>query len=165
LLAFLGDDDGNVMTAGGQARRAGAWSQVNWHPVVDLRGRFVSVPCAAIDVDLGPARRTRCVLCSNPAASADGTSSQSKGVFIVSSPTAVISGARNPNAARLFAQFMVSPAAQQMIAAAGIHSSRVDIAPPPGQPALADMKFVTVDLDLIEERGRELKGRFAEIFQ
>ena len=89
----------------------------------------------------------------------------SEGVFIVSSPTAVIRGARNPNAARLFAQFMVSPAAQRMIAEGGIHSSRVDIAPPPGQPALSDMKFIPVDLDLIEERARELKARFAEIFQ
>ncbi len=30
-----------------------------------------------------------------------------EGVFIVSSPTAVIKGARNPNAAKLFAQFMI----------------------------------------------------------
>jgi len=35
----------------------------------------------------------------------------------------------------------------------------------PGQPALGDMKFIPVDLDLIEERSRELKARFAEIFQ
>jgi hypothetical protein len=27
------------------------------------------------------------------------------------------------------------------------------------------MKFIPVDLDLIEERGRELKTRFADIFQ
>jgi iron(III) transport system substrate-binding protein len=88
-----------------------------------------------------------------------------EGVFIVSSPTAVIKGARHPNAARLFAQFMVQPPAQKMIAAGGVHSSRIDIAPPPGQPALSAVKFLPVDLDLIEERGRELKSKFAEIFQ
>jgi iron(III) transport system substrate-binding protein len=88
-----------------------------------------------------------------------------EGVFIVSSPTAVIKGARNPNAAKLFAQFMISPAAQRMIAEGGIHAARVDVAPPPGQPALSEVKFIPVDLDLIEERGRELKARFAEIFQ
>jgi hypothetical protein len=65
----------------------------------------------------------------------------------------------------LLAQFMVSPVAHQMIAEGGIHSSRVDMAPPPGQPALGDMKFIPVDLDLIEERSGELKARFAEIFQ
>jgi iron(III) transport system substrate-binding protein len=89
----------------------------------------------------------------------------SEGVFIVSSPTAVIRGARHPNAARLFAQFMISPAAQRMIAEGGIHSSRIDIAAPPGQPELSEMKFIPVDLDLIEERARDLKARFAEIFQ
>jgi iron(III) transport system substrate-binding protein len=88
-----------------------------------------------------------------------------EGVFIVSSPTAVIKGARNPNAAKLFAQFMISRPAQTMIAQGGIHAARIDIPPPPGQPALSDMKFIPVDLDLIEERGRELKARFAEIFQ
>ena len=88
-----------------------------------------------------------------------------EGVFIVSSPTAVIKGARNPNAAKLFAQFMISPVAQKMIADGGVHAARIDIAPPPGQPALSEMKFIPVDLDLIEERGRELKTRFADIFQ
>jgi iron(III) transport system substrate-binding protein len=88
-----------------------------------------------------------------------------EGVFIVSSPTAVIKGARSPNAAKLFAQFMISPEAQKMIAAAGIHAARIDVAPPPGQPALSSVKFLPVDLDLIEEHGRELKTRFAEIFQ
>jgi iron(III) transport system substrate-binding protein len=88
-----------------------------------------------------------------------------EGVFIVSSPTAVIKGARNPNAGKLFAQFMISPQAQNMIAEGGIHAARADIPPPPGQPALTEVKFMPVDLDLIEERGRELKTRFAEIFQ
>jgi iron(III) transport system substrate-binding protein len=88
-----------------------------------------------------------------------------EGVFIVSSPTAVIKGARNPNAGKLFAQFMISPQAQSMIAEGGIHAARADIPPPPGQPALTEVKFMPVDLDLIEERGRELKTRFADIFQ
>ncbi len=88
-----------------------------------------------------------------------------EGVFIVSSPTAVIKDAAHPNAAKLFAQFMISPVAQNMIAAGGIHSSRIDVAPPPGQPALSEVKFLPVDLDLIEARGRELKARFSEIFQ
>ncbi len=88
-----------------------------------------------------------------------------EGVFIVSSPTAIIKGTHNPNAAKLFAQFMISAAAQKMIAEGGIHSSRIDVAPPPGQPALSEIKFLPVDLDLIEAKGRELKTRFAEIFQ
>jgi hypothetical protein len=255
LAAFLDNDDGNVMTAGGQARCAGTWSQRIGTESVDPAEKFISVLCGD-EVDPGRCTGLRCVPCSNRAArhpdsshaSAAVTSSRARGehdchlrtangpmqarrrnanrsidppmgklrandtmivqghqqvfsimqqgervigaegadprsvtggkevpsqrmiyptegVFIVSSPTAVIKGARNSNAAKLFAQFMVSPVAQQMIAEGGIHSSRVDMAPPRGQPALGDMKFIPVDLDLIEERSRELKARFAEIFQ
>jgi iron(III) transport system substrate-binding protein len=89
----------------------------------------------------------------------------SEGTFVVSSPTAIIKGAKSPNAARLFAQFMVTPEAQKIIVDSGIHSSRVDMPPPAGQPALAEMKFLPVNLDLIEEQGRALKTRFSEIFQ
>jgi len=89
----------------------------------------------------------------------------SEGTFIVSSPTAVLKAARNINAAKLFAEFMITPEAQTIIAESGIHSSRVDVAPPPGQPALTDVKFLPIDLDVIEEKGRELKTRFGEIFQ
>jgi iron(III) transport system substrate-binding protein len=88
-----------------------------------------------------------------------------EGVFIVSSPTAVLKGAKNPNAAKAFAQFMISPEAQQIIIDSGIHSSRIDMPPPPGQPALKDVSFIPVDLDYIEDKGRELKARFSEIFQ
>jgi iron(III) transport system substrate-binding protein len=89
----------------------------------------------------------------------------SEGLFIVSSPTAIIKGARNPNAAKLFAQFMISPAAQKIIVDNGIHSSRTDLPPPEGQPGLNKVKFIPVDLDVIEDRGREIKARFSEIFQ
>lgn len=87
------------------------------------------------------------------------------GTFIVSSPTAVLKGARSPQAAKLFAQFMVTPQAQKIIVASGIHSSRIDMPPPDGQPALSTVKFLPIDLDYIEDKGRELKTRFAEIFQ
>ena len=88
-----------------------------------------------------------------------------EGVFVVSSPTAVLKGARNPNAARLFAEFMLSTAAQKMIADGGIHSSRRDIAPPAGQPALSAVKFIPSDLDHVEDHARGIKAKFSEIFQ
>ena len=88
-----------------------------------------------------------------------------EGVFTVCSPVAIIKNAKNPNAAKLFAQFMLSPAAQQIIADNAIHSSRVDIAPPQGQPALSAVKFIPIDVDYIEKNGRDLKAKFNEIFQ
>jgi iron(III) transport system substrate-binding protein len=88
-----------------------------------------------------------------------------EGVFEICSPVAVIKNARNPNAAKLFAQFMVTPGAQKIIADNAIHSSRIDIAPPEGQPALSAVKFVPIDLDHIEKNAKELKTKFNEIFQ
>jgi iron(III) transport system substrate-binding protein len=89
----------------------------------------------------------------------------SEGTFLVSSPTGVLKGARSPSAAKLFAQFMVSTEAQKIIVASGIHSSRVDLPPPAGQPALNAVKVLPIDLDYVEEKARELKTRFSEIFQ
>lgn len=88
-----------------------------------------------------------------------------EGAFEICSPVAIVKNARNPNAAKLFAEFMLSPVAQQMIAANAIHSSRVDVAPPQGQPALKDLKYIPIDLDHIESKARDLKARFNEIFQ
>jgi iron(III) transport system substrate-binding protein len=88
-----------------------------------------------------------------------------EGVFFVSAPTAILKSSSHPDAAKMFAQFMISRAAQAMIAESGIHSSRLDIAPPAGQPALNAVTRIPVDLDYIEEHGRELKTKFSEIFQ
>jgi iron(III) transport system substrate-binding protein len=89
----------------------------------------------------------------------------SEGAFFVSSPTAIIKGAKNRDAAKLFAQFMISPAAQRMIAASGIHAARPDVPPPPGLPALSAIKALPIDLDYVEEHSRAVKARFNEIFQ
>jgi hypothetical protein len=60
---------------------------------------------------------------------------------------------------------MLTPEAQKMIADNAIHSSRTDIAPPDGQPALSELKFIPIDLDHIEKNAKNLKGKFSEIFQ
>jgi iron(III) transport system substrate-binding protein len=88
-----------------------------------------------------------------------------EGVFIISSPSAILKGARSPNAAKLFAQFMISREAQIIMAESGIHAARIDIAPPPGQPSLSEVKILPIDLDFVEARAREVKTRFGEIFQ
>jgi iron(III) transport system substrate-binding protein len=87
-----------------------------------------------------------------------------EGVFVISSPTAVIKSARNPNAARLFAEFMLTPTAQQMVAANAIHSSRTDVGAPEGMPGLSEVKAFPTDLDHIEKNARSLKAKFSEIF-
>jgi iron(III) transport system substrate-binding protein len=88
-----------------------------------------------------------------------------EGVFLVVSPSAIVKNAPHPNAAKLFAEFMLSRPAQKIIAENAIHSARIDMAPPEGQPALRDVKFIPVDVDYIDTKGRELKTKFNEIFQ
>ena len=47
---------------------------------------------------------------------------------------------------------MISPLAQKMIADGGVHAARIDIAPPPGQPALSEMNSFRWTSTFIEER-------------
>ena len=87
------------------------------------------------------------------------------GVFIVGSPVGIVKNARNPNAAKLLAQWMLSPVAQRIIADNAIYSPRADIAPPKGQPPMKDVKFIPIDLAYIESNSRNIKAKFNEIFQ
>jgi iron(III) transport system substrate-binding protein len=87
------------------------------------------------------------------------------GLFVIPSPTSVVKGSPNPNAARLFAEFMIGDTAQKIFPADGGYSSRTDIAPPAGSPDLASLKILAVDNDFIEKETARIKKRFNEIFQ
>lgn len=89
----------------------------------------------------------------------------SDGVFVIPSPTSVVKGSPNPNAAKLFAEFMVGDVAQKIFPADGGYSARTDIAPPEGSPDLKTLKILTVDTDMIEKETGRIKRRFNEIFQ
>jgi iron(III) transport system substrate-binding protein len=87
------------------------------------------------------------------------------GVFVIPSPTAIIKGSPNPNAAKLLAEFMISDAVQKIFPADGGYAARTDIAPPSGGVALDKIKTIPVDYDYIEKESARLKKRFNEIFQ
>src|SRR3954453_21792016 len=89
----------------------------------------------------------------------------SDGVFVIPSPTSVVKSSPNPNAAKLFAQFMIGDAAQKIFPADGGYSARVDIAPPQGSPDLKSLKILPVDDEYIEKETGRIKRRFNEIFQ
>ena len=88
-----------------------------------------------------------------------------EGAVAVGAPVAVVKGAKNPNAARLFAQFMISTVAQRIVADNAMHSSRADIAPPKGQPALSAVPIMVIDFDRIERDAGDIRARFSEIFR
>jgi iron(III) transport system substrate-binding protein len=89
----------------------------------------------------------------------------SEGALIIASPTSIVKGSPNPNAARLFAEFMLSDTAQKFFPEDGGYAARVDIAPPASSPKLADVKALAVDYDAIEKEAAQVKRKFNEIFQ
>jgi iron(III) transport system substrate-binding protein len=87
------------------------------------------------------------------------------GAFAVPAPTAIIKGSPHPQAARAFAEFMISDAVQKLFPGEGIYAARGDVEPPPGNPPLQQIKFWPIDYDAIEKESKALKARFNEIFQ
>jgi len=87
------------------------------------------------------------------------------GALAMAAPVAVLKSAKNPNAARLFAQFMVSRVAQRIVAANAIYAARADIAPSAGQPQLGDIRLMPIDFEHIERDSADIKARFGEIFR
>ena len=89
----------------------------------------------------------------------------SDGVFIIPSPTSVVKGAPHPNAAKLFAEFMIGDDAQKLFPADGGYSARLDIPAPAGSPDLKTLKIIAVDDAYIENETQRIKKQFNEIFQ
>jgi iron(III) transport system substrate-binding protein len=89
----------------------------------------------------------------------------SDGVFVIPSPTSVVKGSPNPNAAKLFAEYNISDEVQKIFPADGGFAARGDIAAPAGSPPLSSLKILAVDYDYIEKETPRIKRRFNEIFQ
>jgi len=90
---------------------------------------------------------------------------QEDGSFIIPSPSSVVKGSPNPNAAKAFANFMLSKAVQELFPQEYLYSARADIAGPPGYPLLSSIKMHAVDYDYIEAESTRIKRRFAEAVQ
>ena len=87
------------------------------------------------------------------------------GTYAIPSPTAVVKGSPNPEAAKAFAEFMIGDEAQKIFPKDGGYAARVDIPPPEGSPAISDLKLLPVDYDALEKESAEIKERFNEIFR
>ena len=88
-----------------------------------------------------------------------------EGAFVIPSPTGVVKGSPNPNAAKLFAAFMITAEVQKIFPEDGGYAARADVAPPPGSPDLAALKTIPVDYPMIEKQTPAIKKKFSEIFQ
>jgi iron(III) transport system substrate-binding protein len=88
-----------------------------------------------------------------------------EGALIIPSPTAIVKGSPNPNAAKLLAEFMLSDTAQKFFPEGGGYAARTDISAPAGSPSLAEVKTMPVNYDEIEKEAGRVKRQFNEIFQ
>ena len=87
------------------------------------------------------------------------------GAFIIPSPSSVVKGSPNPNAAKAFAEFMLSRPVQELFPHEHLYSARTDVAGPEGNPPLGEIKIHPVDYDYIEAETTRIKRRFAEALQ
>jgi iron(III) transport system substrate-binding protein len=89
----------------------------------------------------------------------------SDGGFGVPGPIAVLKGSPNPNAAKAFAEFLVSDAVQRIVVADGAYSARTDLPPPDGDVPLKELNLLAVDYDALEKDASAIKKKFNEVFQ
>ncbi len=87
------------------------------------------------------------------------------GAFVIASPSSVIKGSPSPNAAKAFAEFMLSRDVQELFPKEFLYSARTDIAGPQGYPPLSSIKIHAVDYDYIEAESARIRRRFSEVMQ
>jgi iron(III) transport system substrate-binding protein len=87
------------------------------------------------------------------------------GTFVVPSPTSVVKNSPNPNAAKAFAEFMLSDTAQAMFPQDGNFAARTDMPAPEGNPQLDKINIMGIDDAYIEKENARIKKRFNEIMQ
>lgn len=89
-----------------------------------------------------------------------------EGTPLATSPSVLFKGAPNPNAARLFQNWMHSRAAQQLIVDfARQYSPHGQTVEKPGVRRLADIKLMKEDAEAIEKGAEDIKKRYSALFK
>ena len=88
-----------------------------------------------------------------------------EGTPFVTGPTAIFASAPNPNAARLFQNWLHSREAQQLLVDfARQHSMHAQVTDRPGSRKLSEIKLMKDDAAGVEAQAEEIKARYAKIF-
>jgi len=87
-----------------------------------------------------------------------------EGVSAVTEPAAILSTAQNPEAAKAFIDFLLSPEGQQLAADQGYLPAHPDITPPEGFPPREEIKLIEFDPSAALQNDQANKERFIEIF-
>ncbi len=88
-----------------------------------------------------------------------------EGAPLIVCPNAVLKAAPNPNAARLFQNYLFSAEGQQALCDfAAQHSAHPQVKPKPGRRALSEIKVMKDDAAAVEAGAVEIKARYQKIF-
>ncbi len=85
------------------------------------------------------------------------------GTLVIVAPSCILKGAKKPNAAKLFMEFMSSPAASQIAVDAFGESIHAAIKPKAGK-SLDQLKTIIAKPDLLQKAQPELKEKWRETF-
>jgi len=87
-----------------------------------------------------------------------------EGVSFVTEPVAILKTAQNPEAAKAFVDFLLSPEGQKVAASQGYLAAHPDIATPKGFPPRSEIKLMSFDPAAALANDQANKLRFEEIF-
>jgi len=86
------------------------------------------------------------------------------GVLSLPSPIAIGRAARNPEAAAVFVDFILSREGQQLLVDRFFLPVRTDVDPPAGLPSPSEIVALEVDYEWLAEHGAELRERFSDLY-
>jgi len=87
-----------------------------------------------------------------------------EGVSAVTEPVAILSTAKNPDAAKAFVDFLLSAEGQTLAASQGYLPAHPDVTPPPGFPARDGIKLMAFDAPKALANAEGNKRKFADVF-
>lgn len=87
-----------------------------------------------------------------------------EGVSAISEPVAILSTAKNAEAAKAFVDFLLSVDGQKLASSQGYMPAHPDVAPPPGFPDLKSITIMPLDAEKALNNAEMNKKKFAEVF-
>lgn len=90
--------------------------------------------------------------------------SQGQGSRRDAEPVAILSTAKNPEAAKAFVDFLLSRKGQELAASQGYLPAHPEVTPPPGFPKRSEIKLMEFDAGKALTEAESNKKRFSEVF-
>ena len=87
-----------------------------------------------------------------------------EGVTAITEPVAILSTARNPEAAQAFVDWLLLPSGQEFAAEQGYLPAHADVAGPAQFPPLAEISVLSVDPATLLTNDEAMKRQFADLF-